>query len=203
MIFVPHDSVVINKLNFVIKKGDKIVVHGRNGAGKSILFRLILRLMSPMEGGIFMDGLPISKIKMKSYRSLISYIPQRADLFDDTVYNNLRYGNEKSYSEIIEECRRLNIHKEILKLSSGYNTVVGERGELISGGLRQKVYCARAMLKDSFIYLFDEPISSLDSSSAALLIDIILSPKFSHKTFLVICNNPNIIEKFPKSLHLD
>ncbi|KAH9410554.1 hypothetical protein HK407_12g16830, partial [Ordospora pajunii] len=64
------------------------------------------------------------------------------------------------------------------------------------------VYCAREMLKESFIYLFGEPISSLYSSSAALLIDITLSPKFSHKTFLVICNNPNMIEKFPKSLLL-
>lgn len=201
--FALGEMSILKNLSFSIRKGEKVAVHGRNGAGKSTVFKLILRLLEPSHGSILIDGIPICSTTTRSYRSLFTYIPQQADLFDDTVYNNLRYGNDRSYGEIIEECRRLNIHDEILRLNLGYNTVVGESGRNVSGGLKQKIYCVRGLLRESFIYLFDEPINNLDEASANALTDIILDPKLSKKTFLVICHNMKTVERFSRHLVLE
>lgn len=200
--FIATGAVVLERLSFVARKGDKIAIYGKNGVGKSTILKLILRLVEPTSGDIMVDDIPISNADMRDYRSLITYVPQQADLFDDSIYNNLRYGNKRSYGEIIEECKRFGIHDEIVRLRNGYNSQVGERGGYISGGLRQKIYCIRALLRDSSIYLLDEPTSNFDEESIDMLMNVIMDQRFSSRTFLVICHNMEIVKRFPRCLRL-
>lgn len=192
-----ENRVILDNVNFELYKGDKAVIYGRNGAGKTTLFNVIMRY-NRYQGEILIDDISIADLDIDNYRSLITYVPQDTMLFDDTVLNNLTYGNSKSNNDIIEECKRIGIHEQIMRLSNGYNTVVGERGKNINGGLRQLIFYARAFLRDSHIYLFDEPTNNLDQKAGAMLINYLLSENFRSKTFLVICHDYNIVQMFPK-----
>lgn len=192
---------VLKKINFELLVGDKKVIYGRNGSGKSTIFRLIMRLASPESGSITIDDVDISEIDINNYRRLITYVPQETSLFDDTIFNNLVYGNQQSFQRVIEECKKMNIHEDIVRLEKGYNTVVGERGGSINGGLRQKIFYVRAILTDAPIFLFDEPTNNLDESSAEMLINLILGEDFKNKTVLVICHDHELVERFPKVLN--
>ncbi|EOB13689.1 ATP-binding cassette sub-family B member 7, mitochondrial [Nosema bombycis CQ1] len=135
---------ILRKLNFELLRGDKKVIYGRNGSGKSTLFRLMMRLAHQNSGLITIDGININEIEINAYRKLFTYVPQETNLFDDSVINNLTHGNNQSYSEVLKECKKMNIHDDIMRLESGYNTIVGERGCNLNGGLRQKIFYVRA-----------------------------------------------------------
>ncbi|KAF9763234.1 ABC transporter B family member 5 [Nosema granulosis] len=195
------DISVLKEIDFELVLGDKKVIYGRNGSGKSTIFRLIMRLATPNSGTISIDGIDINQINMNDYRKLFTYVPQETNLFDDTIFNNLVYGNNKSFHRVIEECKKMNIHEDIIKLENGYNTVVGERGNCINGGLRQKIFYCRALLTDAPIFLFDEPTNNLDESSSNMLISLILGDPFKDKTVLVICHDHELVQRFPKVLN--
>jgi len=188
---------IFSNVSFRLNKRDKAVLYGRNGIGKSSVFKLILDL-DAFEGGITIDGVDVRTISLKSYRSLITFVPQDTKLFDESIYANLMYGNDKSCEEVVEECRRMRIHERIMALPRGYNTMVGEGGRSLNGGLRQKIYYTRAFLCDTPVYFFDEPTNNLDEENALFILDYINDAKFANKTFLVICHDPDIIERFPK-----
>ena len=99
--------------------------------------------------------------------------------------------------------KSLKLHDKIMSLSNGYNTVVGEGGKNINGGLRQKIFYARAFLKDTPIYLFDEPTNNLDKANSEFLLEYINDPLYSNKTFLVICHDMEIVKQFPKIYKFD
>jgi ABC-type multidrug transport system fused ATPase/permease subunit len=191
---------IFKNINFSIRKNEKVCIFGRNGSGKSTISRIIMRLCYVDAGRITMDGIDIYQILITNYRSLITYVPQETNLFDDTVFNNLTYGNDESFTHVIEECKKMHIHEDILRLENGYNTCVGERGVNINGGLRQKIFYVRAILTKAQIYIFDEPTNNLDESSAFNVIDLILGETFADKTVLVICHDHEMVQRFPKIL---
>lgn len=194
--YTAKEKLIIENSSFEFKKGGKYAIYGRNGAGKSSIIKVMMGF-EDYKGSILVNGINLNDIDMNYYRKLITYVPQDTRLFNHTVFFNLSFGNDKSYDEVIREAKRMKIHDFIMALPDGYNTVVGDFGNNINGGLRQKIYYTRAFLCDREIYVFDEPTNNLDEENSKFLLEYINDPAFKEKTFIVICHNHEIVNQFP------
>jgi subfamily B ATP-binding cassette protein MsbA len=160
------EEVVLKEISLRVKVGEMIALVGMSGAGKTSLVNLLPRFYDVKEGRILIDGHDIRKVALKSLRDQIGLVTQQTILFNDTVWNNIAYGNLKcSNQEIVEAARAANAHDFIQKLPQGYDTIIGEQGVKLSGGERQRLSIARALLKNAPILILDEATSSLDSDS--------------------------------------
>jgi len=179
-------SEVIYKLNINIAGGSKTGIVGASGSGKSTILNLIPRFYNLSSGNIFIDNQNIKKIRLSSLRKNISIVSQDTILFDDTIKNNIAYGNiNATDEEIIEAAKFAEIDQFINSLENKYNTTVGENGVKLSGGQKQRISIARAILKKSPIILLDEATSSLDSE-AEKKISHALDNLTRNKTTLII-----------------
>lgn len=159
----PH---ILDNFSLNIKAGEKIGIVGHSGAGKTTLIKSILRYFDINSGNILIDGNNISDLTQESLRANISIIPQDITMFHRSILDNLKIAKyEATEEEIIESCKKARIHQDILKMSEGYDSIVGERGVKVSGGQRQRIAIARAILKDAPILILDEATSSLDSQT--------------------------------------
>lgn len=157
---------VLRDVSFRIAPGTTLAVVGRSGSGKSTLARLLLRFYDPTGGRILVDGQDIAKASPGSVREAIGVVPQDAALFNDTIGNNIAYGRVGcSREDVIAACKAAQLHDLIMSLPEQYDTPVGERGVKISGGEKQRIAIARAILKSPPILIFDEATSALDSDS--------------------------------------
>jgi subfamily B ATP-binding cassette protein MsbA len=148
------------------KMGEVIALVGMSGAGKTSLVNLLPRFYDVDEGRILIDGHDIRKVTLKSLRDQIGLVTQQTILFNDTVQNNIAYGSlDRSDEEIVEAAKAAQAHDFILRLPQGYETFIGEQGVKVSGGERQRLSIARALLKNAPILILDEATSSLDSDS--------------------------------------
>ena len=182
----PDGSEVINKLNINIAGGSKTGIVGASGSGKSTILNLIPRFYNLSSGNILIDNQNINKIRLSSLRKNISIVSQDTVLFDDTIKNNIAYGNiNAADEEIIQAAKFAEIHEFINSLDNKYNTTVGENGVKLSGGQKQRISIARAILKKSPIILLDEATSSLDSD-AEEKISHALDNLTKNKTTLII-----------------
>jgi ABC-type transport system involved in Fe-S cluster assembly fused permease/ATPase subunit len=155
---------VLKKLSFRIQAGCTLGVVGTSGSGKSTVVRLLMRLLEPDSGTILLDGIPISSLPLSDLRRAIAVVPQETLLLNDTLRSNIAFGRPGATHDDIESAARVaQLHDFILTLPEGYETVVGERGVKVSGGERQRISIARAVLKKPRMYVFDEATSSLDS----------------------------------------
>lgn len=194
---------ILHNLNFEILKGEKVGLVGRNGIGKSTIFKTILALQR-YEGSILVDGVLIDTLDLPSYRSIFAYVPQDNFLFDDTIYYNLVYGCANvSQAKIDEIVKKINLYDSIMTLDNGYNFKVGEKGGSLSGGMRQKVIIARAFLRNSEIFLFDEPQNNLDKASGEELVNLVFGEAFADKTIIMISHNYDILDRFDKVVCID
>jgi len=156
----------LNNVSFDIKPGEMIGLAGHTGAGKTTLINLICRFYDINEGAILMDGHDIRDIKIESLRSQIGVVLQNPFLFNGTVAENIAYGKPgATMREVIAAAKAANAHDFIMNFPDGYDTVVGERGERVSGGERQRISIARAILKDPRILILDEATSSVDTET--------------------------------------
>ena len=179
---------VLREVGFNVRKGQIVAIVGPSGAGKSTLVDLIPRFYDPTEGGILLDGRDLREVTVKSLRSIMGIVAQETILFNDTVRNNIAYGMEDvSLSKVIDAAKAANAHDFIAALPEGYDTIIGDRGVRISGGERQRLAIARAILKDPEILIFDEATSSLDTESEKLVQDAI-ERLLSHRTNFVIAH---------------
>ena len=161
---------VINNISLTIKQGQTVAFVGKSGSGKSTLTKLLLRFYDPKSGEILLDGINIKNIKKESLRNNIAVVIQDSQLFNDTVNMNIRFGKPRATNkEIIEAAKIANANEFINALPKGYNTIVGERGVKLSGGEKQRINIARAILKNPSVLVFDEATSSLDSESEQLI----------------------------------
>ncbi|MFT5452855.1 MAG: ABC-type transport system involved in Fe-S cluster assembly fused permease/ATPase subunit [Enterobacterales bacterium] len=157
---------IINDLNFTIHSGQKFAIVGTSGSGKSTLVKLLFRFYDPTYGKILIDGQDISKVSQESLRKNIGIVPQDTVLFNDSIFENIRYGlPEASDDEVREAIELAHLKEFIERLPEKENTRVGERGLKLSGGEKQRVAIARTILKRPPIMVFDEATSSLDSQS--------------------------------------
>ena len=161
-----NGPLILKGIDIEIKGKSKIALVGPSGGGKSTILNLIPRFYDPVDGYISIDGQNITDIKVESLRNQIALVSQDIILFDDTIKNNLKFGNfDASDTEIVEACKKANCDDFILKLKDGYETIVGESGVKLSGGQKQRISIARAILKNSSIILLDEATSALDTES--------------------------------------
>ncbi len=169
-----QDNLVLQNLSFEVKKGENIAFVGESGGGKSTIFHLLCGFYEKTSGSYQLMGRRIEDWNRNALRQQIALVSQNVFLFPTTVEENILYGNPKAtHEEIIEACKKAEIHAFIMTLPQGYQTIVGERGAILSGGQKQRISIARAILKDAPILLLDEPTSALDVETESSIQDAI------------------------------
>jgi len=194
---------VLKNINLTIEPGDIVGIVGTTGSGKSTLINLLLRYYDHYEGTITIDGVDIRDIDMQYYRSHIGYVQQEPQMFHDTIYNNIAYGDDSfSVDEVINAADIANAHEFIIRQPDGYDSVLGERGVGLSGGERQRVSIARAMLRNPSMLVFDEATASVDSETEHLIQDAI-EHLISGRTTLMIAHRLSTLAKANKIVVVD
>lgn len=199
------DRPILKNASFTIPAGQKVAIVGPSGSGKSTILRLIFRFYDINQGRILIDGQDISKVLLESLRKLIGIVPQETPLFNDTILENIRYGRlDASDEEIYRVINQVQLNKLIDDLPDGVQTIVGERGMMISGGEKQRLAMARLLLKRAPITFFDEATSALDThTEQALLKTIRLVFKQQHQTNVSIAHRLRTIADADKIIVLN
>jgi subfamily B ATP-binding cassette protein MsbA len=191
--FKYEEEVVLKEISLQVKVGEVIALVGMSGAGKTSLVNLLPRFYDVEEGRILIDGHDVRKVTLKSLRDQIGLVTQQTILFNDTIRNNIAYGNLKcSDQEVIEAAKAANAYDFIQRLPQGYETIIGEQGVKLSGGERQRISIARALLKNAPILILDEATSSLDSDSETE-VQKALDKLMKERTVLVIAHRLSTI----------
>ncbi len=198
--FSYEEQQTIKALNFTVSKGETVALVGPSGAGKSTVADLICRFYDVKDGGILLDGEDIRKIKLKDLRNLIGVVTQQAILFNDSVFNNIAFGIENpSKEKVIEAAKIANAHNFIMALPDGYETNIGEAGNKLSGGEKQRITIARAVFKNPPILILDEATSSLDTESEQLVQEA-LNKLMQNRTSVVIAHRLSTVHNADKIL---
>jgi ATP-binding cassette subfamily B protein/subfamily B ATP-binding cassette protein MsbA len=191
--YVPEKPILTN-IHLRIKHGETVALVGKNGCGKSTLVGLIPRFYDPDHGSILVDGQNIRNVNLRSLRQQIGVVTQETFLFDDTIYNNIVYGNRRAGRDAVEEAaQRAHIHDFILSLPRGYDSHVGECGSKLSGGQKQCIALARAILRDPSILILDEYSGQMDAEVEAK-IQIAVKDFMRNRTSIVITHRLNTLE---------
>ncbi|PTH38539.1 ABC transporter ATP-binding protein [Staphylococcus arlettae] len=191
-------------MNFTIKAGETVAIVGPSGAGKSTLFDLILGIHKNYSGDIFYGGKNIEDIDVTDLRNSISYVPQENNVMTGTILENIVYG-EKSivcFDKILDVCCKSDLTAMLQNSSQKFLTITGENGVFLSGGQKQKIALARALMKNSNIYLLDEFSSNLDSRSENTLIENIYE-FMKEKTCIIIAHRMSTIQNADRILFMD
>jgi ATP-binding cassette, subfamily B, multidrug efflux pump len=169
-----------------IRKGEKVVIIGRTGSGKTTIAQLLLRMYDPDKGKILIDGTDLRRYDLQDLRRQISYVPQDVFLFSDTVAGNIQFGLEKADDEKVRlAARYASVDKEIEGFPDRYATMIGERGVTLSGGQKQRISIARGLIKDPEIIVFDDCLSAVDAKTEKEILGN-LHQYLQHKTAIII-----------------
>lgn len=197
------ESAALSEINFKANPGDLIALVGSSGAGKTTLVNLLPRFYEPSQGTILIDGVPIQEITLGSLRSLIGIVGQEVILFDDTIRWNIAYGcGEVPEEKIVEAAEAAYAHLFIGKMPEGYDTMVEKGGANFSGGERQRLAIARALLKNPPILILDEATSALDAESE-FIVRKALAELMKNRTTFVIAHRLSTIQKATCILVID
>lgn len=198
---------VLSNFNLTIEPGKAIALVGYSGAGKTTIAKLLMRMYDPQEGKITLDDIDVKEFKKSQLRSLVGIVPQDPLLFNNTVYYNIAYANNKATKEeIIMAAKAARVDDFVQKLSQGYDTVVGERGIKLSGGQRQRLAIARVLVEQPRILIFDEATSALDSASEKIIQQafwsMVKDPK-NPRTAIIIAHRLSTIMKADTIIVMD
>lgn len=161
---------ILRGLSFTVPAGSRVAIVGPSGCGKSTLIKILYRFFDPQQGRILINNQDISRVQLGSVQTAIGVVPQETVLFNQSISYNIGYGKENAtQEEIIQAAKKAEIHDAIMKWPQGYDTRVGERGVMVSGGEKQRIAVARLILKDSPIVLLDEATSALDMQTESRL----------------------------------
>ena len=185
---------VLKDINLIIPKGKTVALVGQSGSGKTTLADMLPRFYDPDQGAVMIDGVSLKELSLKSIRDLIGVVSQESILFNDTVANNIAFGITNASQQDIERAARIaNAHDFIMQMPEGYQTNIGDRGGKMSGGQRQRLSIARAILKNPPILILDEATSALDTESERLVQDA-LQKLMANRTTLVIAHRLSTIQ---------
>ena len=208
--FKYKDSNVLNQINLTIPKGKTIALVGESGSGKTTISDLALRFYNPHIGQVEIDNVDIKNYTIESYRNLFAVVTQDAILFNDTIKNNILFGQANvSDIDLIAAAKAANAYNFIMQSEHGFNTNVGDRGMKLSGGQKQRITIARAILKNPAILILDEATSALDTESEKLVQEainklitnrtcLIIAHRLStikHADQIIVLNNGSIVEQ--------
>ena len=169
-----------------ILKGDRVMISGETGSGKSTISNLIPRLMNPQSGKIKIDDINIKDINVETLRRQIGYVPQDVFLFSDTIQNNISFGSEKENIDLIfEAAKNADLIANINKFPKKFRTKIGERGVTLSGGQKQRISIARAIIKNPKILIFDDCLSAVDTQTEKSILKS-LKKIMKNKTSIII-----------------
>ena len=194
---------ILHGINFEVKSGTMTALVGKSGSGKSTIVNLIARFWDVNSGNITIGGTDIKDLTIDSLYKNISMVFQKVYLFNDTIYNNIVFGKKNATKEeVINACKKARCHDFIMSLENGYDTEVGEGGNTLSGGEKQRISIARAILKDAPIILLDEATASIDPENEAFIQEAI-SELVKNKTLIVIAHKLSSIKNANKILVID
>ena len=186
---------VLHDFSLHIPKGKTIALKGESGKGKSTIAKLLLGLYPISTGKISIDGKPYGKRSLEEIRNMIGYVPQEPYLYDVSIAENIRYGRyDATTEEIIIAAKAANAHDFIMRQEQGYDTIAGERGNRLSGGEKQRIAIARAILKNAPILILDEATSALDNESERLVSEA-LERLMVGRTTIMIAHRPSTLER--------
>jgi len=195
---------VLNQVNLRLVKGDRLVISGPSGQGKSSLLKIILGLMTSDEGQVLLGGIPMDVFEADDLRDQFSYLPQNPHLFAGTIGDNISCGRARGVvdeEELVQAAKLVGIHDFIMTLPAGYETPVGERGANLSGGQRQRVALARAFYRQAPILILDEPLSSQDQAHRQILLRAIDNIA-RVRTLIIVSHRPELLNLSCRHLSL-
>jgi ATP-binding cassette subfamily B protein len=194
---------VIKRLGFAVNEYEKIGLVGRSGAGKSTIINLICRLYDVDHGSILIDGIDLKKIRHEDIRRQVGVVLQETFLFNGTIYDNIAYARpEASRDEVIEAAIAANAHEFIVTKPDGYDTDVGERGNNLSGGEKQRIAIARAILRNPAILILDEATSSVDTQTEKKIQDA-LDTLTKNRTTIAIAHRLSTLRNYHRLLFIE
>ena len=194
---------VLKNISFNAEKGKVTAIVGASGAGKTTLLGLIERFYNVSQGAIYLGNQDLKDIKISSLRSKIAYVSQEGSMFNDTIKNNIMFGNQDAdFGQVKKAAQNAAAHDFIQSLPDGYETQIGTGGNLLSGGQRQRIAIARAFLRDAPILLLDEATSSLDSESESK-IQYAMDKLAKGRTTIVVAHRLSTVRKANKIIVLD
>jgi len=197
-----EEKPVLKNINLSIRAGEVVAFVGMSGGGKTSLVNLIPRFYDVSEGRVLIDGVDIRDVKLQSLRSQVAIVTQQTILFNDTVKNNIAYGDiQRTDEDIVNAAKAANAHDFIVKLPQGYESNIGELGTKLSGGEKQRISIARALLKDAPILILDEATSSLDTE-AEIEVQDALDNLMKGRTTLVIAHRLSTIRNADRIIAL-
>lgn len=185
---------IINYGSFLLPYGKYIAIIGESGSGKSTFVDILMKFYEPKSGNILINNINLTEIDENNWRNSIGYVSQEPELFNDTILNNIKIGNENATQNEIEKVtKQCHIHDFILSLDSGYNTKIGDRGVMLSGGQKQRIAIARALIRNPQIIIFDEATSALDDETENIIKETIEEIR-EGKTIIAIAHRKTTIE---------
>ena len=187
------ETPVLYDINLTIRKGQTVALVGGSGGGKSTLADLLPRFYDPSQGQILIDGHDLRACTLHSVRDQMGIVTQESILFNDTIFNNIRFNTAATEAEVVEAARIANAHEFIVASPEGYQTVIGDRGSRLSGGQRQRLSIARAILRNPPILILDEATSALDTESEKLVQEA-LQRLMQNRTSLVIAHRLSTVQ---------
>ena len=197
------DFNVLEDISFKINAGENVGIIGKTGSGKTTIVDLILRVYNVPDDTLFIDGVDVNKIPIKTLRNFCAYVPQDNFLFSDTIENNIAFSTESSnYNEVVRAAMLSDVHENISEFPQQYSTILGERGVTVSGGQKQRISIARALMKEASILILDDSVSAVDTKTEKVIIDNLRENR-KGRTTILIAHRISTVEKMDKIIFVD
>lgn len=199
--FSYNDEIILNDFNLSLENGEKLAIFGKSGSGKSTLLKLIMRFCDVDKGEIKISDRNIKQVNTKDLRDIENYMTQETYLFQGSILENIKIAKkDASLNEVIEACKKASIHDFICSLKDGYETNVGELGEKLSSGEKQRIGLARVFLHDAPLYILDEPTSNLDALNEGIILNAI--SKEENKSMLIVSHRKSALNIADKTIEI-
>lgn len=196
-----NDEIILNDFNLSLENGEKLAIFGKSGSGKSTLLKLIMRFWDVDKGEIKISDRNIKQVNTKDLRDIENYMTQETYLFQGSILENIKIAKkDASLNEVIEACKKASIHDFICSLKDGYETNVGELGEKLSSGEKQRIGLARVFLHDAPLYILDEPTSNLDALNEGIILNAI--SKEENKSMLIVSHRKSALNIADKTIEI-